>query len=135
MKITFCFNLPNIVDKLYYFLFVLMLLLINSCEVNRIDLISTYSGLSLPNNYRIIQNTSESSGFAGSDYEIIIILDFEQEIFNEVVNQINELVLVNSYWTLTDGSYKYYFEINVSEFENIELDFEKRRLKYTMTKI
>ncbi len=118
-----------------YILLFLSFSLIVSCEIDRIDFISKYSGLVLPESYDVLVNKTESSGFAGADFEITIILDFDLKNFKILTDQISDLSIKNKHWTVTDTSYKYYYEITDSEFEKIELDIDNRRLIYTMINI
>lgn len=59
-------------------------LTMNSCLLinGRADLIEQNSDLILPDDYKVLQDTVEESGMAGSDFSITVELEFDSFLTN-----------------------------------------------------
>ncbi|WP_417265953.1 hypothetical protein [Brumimicrobium sp.] len=117
----------------------LLQILILSCTMTsclmingRADLIEQNSDLVLPDNYTVIQDTSEAAGFAGSDYSIIVELEFDSSNFEQLMKSLPE----NSDNWREDGG-NYYFNKNLSKSESVSIiiDPASRLLLYRQDKI
>lgn len=113
----------------------LLILFLTSCGQARIDMISEHSGLKLPEEYKVIKNTTESSGFAGQDFEINVILTFKNQSLTEITKQIDSLILVNPKWTKMGRTVDYSNQLNDSESETISIDLQKGVLTFNFIHI
>lgn len=112
------------------FLF-LIFLVFSNCGKERIDLVSKNSGLKLPEKYVILKN--ETANLGGPDYEINVILHFDEENFKYIINQTDSLVKTNSNWKNNNHNIDYLNHSNESELEKMKIDLEKRTLHFNLT--
>ena len=118
-----------------YIIVGLLILILTSCGQVRIDMISEHSGFKLPEKYKVIKNTTESSGFAGQDFEINVVLEFKKQTLIEISEQIDSLVIVNPNWVRIGQIIEYSNQINDNESETIKFDFNKGILTFNFVHI
>lgn len=118
-----------------YIIVGLLILILTSCGQVRIDMISEHSGFKLPEKYKVIKNTTESSGFAGQDFEINVVLEFKKQTLIEVSEQIDSLVIVNPNWVKIGQIIEYSNQINDNESETIKFDLKKGVLTFNFVHI
>lgn len=106
----------------------LLILIFTGCGQVRIDMISEHSGLKLPADYKVIKNTTESTAFAGADFEINIILEFENKSLIDLKRQTDSLLLANPKWTQKGSIIEYSNKINRAESESIMIDLQTGKL-------
>lgn len=104
---------------------IILLIALSACDYSsrRIDLIEENFNIKLPDRYEVIKNTTESSGFAGSDFEINVELKFEKVEFE---NLKQELKRIDS---LKSGENRYDKWIK-NEMNTLKIDQINRSLKY-----
>lgn len=105
-------------------------LLTTSCGQVRISMISEHSGLELPEKYKVKKNTTKSSGFAGQDIEISIVLKFEGESLENIMDQIDSLVFSNPHWERRANGAGYHQELNSGEQEWIDFNVYQSEITY-----
>lgn len=98
-------------------------------------MISEHSGFKLPEKYKVIKNTTESSGFARQDFEINVVLEFKKQALIEISEQLDSLVIVNPNWLKNGQIVEYYNQINNSESESIKYDLKKGVLTFNFVHI
>lgn len=113
----------------------LLILILTSCGQVRIDMISEHSGLKLPEKYKVIKNTTESSGLAGQDFEINVILKLKNQSLSEITQQIDSLILVNPKWTKKGRTVDYSNQLNDNESETISIDLIEGVLTFNFVHI
>lgn len=113
----------------------LLISILTSCGKVRIDKISEHSGFKLPKKYKVIKNTTESSGFAGQDFKINVILEFKEQNLIELTDQVNSLVIKNPIWRKNGQIVEYSNQINKNEYESIKIDLEKGILTFSFVHI
>lgn len=111
------------------------LLILASCGHVRIDMISEHSGFKLPEKYKVIKNLTESSGFAGQDFEINVVLEFDKQTLIEISEHIDSLVIENPNWIRNGMIIEYSNQINHNESETIEIDLERGVLTFSFVHI
>ena len=86
-------------------------------------------GIVLPENYEVLKNTTESSGFAGADFEVNVELRFQVEEFEELKK---ELLKIDS--SRIDGESRYH-KNNINEPSFLEVDEGNRLLRFRFVHI
>lgn len=99
----------------------------------RLKMISEHSGLILPEKYRVIKNTTENSGIA--DFEINVILKPEEQSLNKLKLTCDSLISVNTKWRKDAEGYKYFNQLNNGESETIVIDLKKSILTFNFIHI
>lgn len=109
-------------------------LTMNSCLLinGRADLIEQNSDLILPDDYKVLQDTVEESGMAGSDYLITVELEFDSVNFEQLMKTLPEN---SDEWRDNGGNYYYYRNLDKSESVSIIIDPASRLLLYRQDKI
>lgn len=100
------------------------LLILTSCSSRRIEMIEDTFGIALPENYDILKNTTESTGFEGADFEVNVELKFKVKEFEELKNELSKIDSLR-----VDGESRYFKNIE-SESASLEIDEENRLLKF-----
>ncbi len=98
-------------------------------------MISEHSEFKLPEKYKVITNTTESSGFAGQDFEINVVLRFKKQTLIEISEQLDSLVIVNPNWVKNGQIVEYSNQINDNESETIKFDLKEGVLTYSFVHI
>ena len=104
-----------------------------SCGKNRIKLISENSNLILPKDFKILQNETQSTGI--SDFEINIMLQFDENNFQKIIHQVDSLILVDPNWKSSNNEYYYENSTNQSEPSNIKIYKHNKTLKFVFNHI
>ena len=86
-------------------------------------------GIALPENYEVLKNTTESSGFAGADFEVNIELRFQVKEFQELKK---ELLKIDS--LRIEGESRYH-KNNTNESSFLEIDEENCLLSFRFNHI
>jgi len=118
-----------------YIILGLLILILASCGKVRIDMISEHSGFKLPEKYKVIKNTTESSGFAGQDFEINVVLEFKKQTLIEISEQLDFLVIVNPNWVRIGQIFEYSNQINDNKSETIKFDLKEGVLTFNFVHI
>jgi hypothetical protein len=119
---------PRLNDKMKINLKIIVafLLILSSCGDARIEMISKKSGLKLPENYNVIQNSTDG---VGADFEVNVVLKFDEKSFLALTKQTDSLIRVNPSWTKNSTEINYIEKSN-AETESIEIDLKNKTLKY-----
>ena len=96
------------------------------------DLIEQNSDLKLPDDYKVLQDTSEAAGFTGSDYTITVELEFDSVNFEQLMKTLPE---TSDEWREDGGNYYYNRSLDKSESVSIIIDPASRLLLYRQDKI
>ena len=109
-------------------------LTMNSCLLinGRADLIEQNSDLILPDDYKVLQDTVEESGMAGSDFSITVELEFDSLNFDQLMKSLPDN---SDNWREDGGNYYYYKNLDKSESVSIIIDPASRLLLYRQDKI
>ncbi len=128
-------TLAAIKMKTRIYIAVILFYFFTSCGHVRIDMISEHSGFNLPETYKVIENTTESTGFAGQDFEINVILEFRKQNLTEISKHLDSLVNANPKWIKNGNNVEYFNQLNNKESETIKIDLNKGILTFKLIHI
>ena len=91
-------------------------------------MIEEYSDLKLPKDYKVLQATSESAGFAGADFLVTVELEFDSLNF---VDLLRTVPTKSNEWGEDGGNIYYSKDVSPAETVSIVIEPASKLLRFT----